>query len=65
MEAYSDFATVYDTFMDETPYEVWGDYVAELIDEYGISRPYTEPGSGTESAPDAEEIERCRGRYGS
>ncbi len=57
MEAYSDFATVYDTFMDETPYEVWGDYVAELIDEYGISRPYTEPGSGTESAPDAEEIE--------
>lgn len=57
MEAYSDFATVYDTFMDETPYEVWGDYVAELIDEYGISRPYTETGSGTESAPDAEEIE--------
>ncbi len=57
MEAYSDFATVYDTFMDETPYEVWGDYVAELIDEYGISRPYTEPGSGTEPAPDAEEIE--------
>ena len=57
MEAYSDFATVYDTFMDETPYEVWGDYVAELIDEYGISRPYTEPGSGTESAPDAVEIE--------
>lgn len=40
MEAYSDFATVYDTFMDETPYEVWGDYVAELIEEYGISKPY-------------------------
>ena len=32
MEAYSDFATVYDTFMDETPYDVWGDYVAGLID---------------------------------
>lgn len=59
MEAYSDFATVYDTFMDETPYEVWGDYVAELIDEYGISRPYTESTAeaGTEAEADAEAIE--------
>ena len=37
MEAYTDFATVYDTFMDETPYEVWGDFVVELINKYGIS----------------------------
>ncbi|WP_026488831.1 class I SAM-dependent DNA methyltransferase [Butyrivibrio sp. XBB1001] len=59
MEAYSDFATVYDTFMDETPYEVWGDYVAELIDEYGISRPYIESNAeaGTEAEADAEAIE--------
>ena len=38
MEAYTDFATVYDTFMDETPYDVWGDFVAGLIEKYGVSR---------------------------
>lgn len=39
MDAYTDFATVYDTFMDETPYEVWGDFVVELINKYGVSKP--------------------------
>ena len=39
MEAYTDFAAVYDTFMDETPYEVWGDFVSSLIDKYGVSKP--------------------------
>ena len=39
MEAYSDFATVYDTFMDETPYDVWGDFVAGLIEKHGLSKP--------------------------
>ena len=38
MEAYTDFAAVYDTFMDETPYEVWGTFVAGLIEKYGISK---------------------------
>ena len=38
MEAYTDFAKVYDTFMDETPYDVWGDFVDELIKQYGISK---------------------------
>ena len=42
MEAYSDFASVYDTFMDETPYDVWGDFVAGLIEKYGVSKPYAE-----------------------
>ena len=37
MEAYTDFAEVYDTFMDETPYEKWADFLARLIEEYGIS----------------------------
>ena len=45
MEAYTDFATVYDTFMDETPYEVWGTFVAGLIDKYGISKPVSGPAS--------------------
>ena len=39
MEAYTDFAEVYDTFMDETPYEKWADFLARLIEEYGISKP--------------------------
>ncbi|NLG02597.1 MAG: class I SAM-dependent methyltransferase [Clostridia bacterium] len=38
-EVYVDFAQVYDTFMDETPYEEWCDYLMELIQTYGISRP--------------------------
>jgi len=39
MEAYSDFASVYDTFMDETPYEDWCQFVEEIITKYGISKP--------------------------
>lgn len=35
MEAYTDFALVYDTFMDETPYEEWCDYLVELLHKYG------------------------------
>ncbi len=34
MEAYTDFALVYDTFMDETPYEEWCDYLVELLRRY-------------------------------
>ncbi len=39
MEAYTDFAYVYDTFMDETPYEKWRDFIAGTIEKYGISKP--------------------------
>ncbi len=39
MEAYTDFASVYDVFMDDTPYKEWADFLAELIDKYGISKP--------------------------
>jgi 2-polyprenyl-3-methyl-5-hydroxy-6-metoxy-1,4-benzoquinol methylase len=35
MEAYTDFALVYDTFMDETPYEEWCDHIVELLHKYG------------------------------
>lgn len=38
LEAYTDFASVYDTFMDDTPYQEWADFLAELIEKYGISR---------------------------
>lgn len=39
MEAYSGFAGVYDTFMDETPYDEWCEYLTGLIEKYGISSP--------------------------
>ncbi|MBO5082757.1 MAG: class I SAM-dependent methyltransferase [Lachnospiraceae bacterium] len=39
MEAYTDFASVYDTFMDETPYEEWAEFLHNLIKEYGKSEP--------------------------
>ena len=39
MKAYTDFAYVYDTFMDETPYEEWSLFLQEKIKQYGISRP--------------------------
>ena len=34
MEAYTDFAQVYDTFMDDTPYEEWCEYLVELLEKY-------------------------------
>ena len=39
MDSYTDFASVYDTFMDETPYAQWADYISQLIAKYGISQP--------------------------
>lgn len=39
MEAYRDFATVYDELMDNTPYELWGDRLDGLIKKYGVSKP--------------------------
>lgn len=39
MEAYTDFAYVYDTFMDATPYEEWVAFIKKTIEKYGISKP--------------------------
>ncbi len=52
MEAYSDFARVYDTFMDETPYEEWCEFLDKLIKEYGVS------GCGDKETGDALQSER-------
>lgn len=49
MEAYTDFASVYDTFMDETPYEEWAEFLHSLIKEYGISKPASDEDSTLES----------------
>ena len=34
--SYEGFAYVYDTFMDNVPYEEWTDYVTEILEEYEI-----------------------------
>ena len=36
MDAYTSFAAVYDTFMDNIPYEEWAAYVIGLLKEYRI-----------------------------
>ena len=50
MEAYTSFAVVYDTFMDNVPYEEWADYLWKLLREYGIAAGLVlELGCGTGS----------------
>lgn len=36
MEAYGGFAEVYDLFMDNVPYEKWGEYLLDRLLEHGI-----------------------------
>lgn len=36
MEAYTGFAQVYDIFMDNIPYDEWGDYLVSLLERYGV-----------------------------
>ncbi len=55
MEAYTDFASVYDTFMDETPYEEWADFIVEQIEKYGVSKP-CKADKEKEAEADTEEI---------
>ena len=36
MEAYTEFAAVYDEFMDNVPYDEWADYLHGLLQKDGI-----------------------------
>lgn len=36
MEAYTKFSEVYDTFMDNVPYEEWAQYIRSTLAQYGI-----------------------------
>ena len=36
MEAYSEFAQVYDLFMDNIPYDQWCEYLVTLLKKYGV-----------------------------
>ena len=38
MEAYTDFADVYDTFMDETPYEEWCEFLVQKMEDYKVPK---------------------------
>ena len=38
MEAYTDFADVYDTFMDETPYEQWCEFLVQTLEQYQVPK---------------------------
>ncbi len=37
MDAYTSFASVYDIFMDNIPYEEWAEYLMKLLKEYNIN----------------------------
>lgn len=36
MKAYTSFAHVYDTFMDNIPYKAWSQYLISLLKQYGV-----------------------------
>lgn len=38
MDAYTDFALVYDTLMDNTPYERWCEIITGILKRYGIEK---------------------------
>lgn len=38
MKVYTDFAQVYDEFMDETPYEEWCEFLVEMMEKYGVDK---------------------------
>jgi ubiquinone/menaquinone biosynthesis C-methylase UbiE len=48
MQAYTNFAEVYDIFMDNIPYEEWAEYLDEILKEYHIpNNMVLELGCGT------------------
>lgn len=48
MEAYTDFAALYDSFMEETPYDEWCDYIVSVLRKEKIDDGLVcELGSGT------------------
>ena len=50
MQPYTGFASVYDLFMDNVPYEEWTDYVVHLLKKYGVEQGIVlELGCGTGS----------------
>ena len=53
MEAYTSFASVYDTFMDNVPYEEWGAYIHSMLCKYGVREGIVlDLGCGTGTMPE-------------
>lgn len=61
MDAYTDFAYVYDTMMSDIPYDEWADYVKELLADEDIKpgAKVVELGCGTGSFT----LEMCKGGF--
>lgn len=58
MEAYSDFALVYDELMDNIPYDEWTEKIEKVINQYGISKPQRSVEVAKEDTEEALESER-------
>ena len=56
MEAYTDFAVVYDTFMDNTPYEDWAAHIDRLLKKYGLAQKEESGWQEGEEVPEEERI---------
>ena len=54
-ESYTSFARVYDTFMDNVPYEEWAEYLDMLLQKYGVFR-FTEVETTNNAKECAEEM---------
>lgn len=52
MEAYTDFASVYDIFMDETPYEEWCEFIVSLLHSYETKECMVPEGTEGETPED-------------
>ena len=48
---YTDFAGVYDIFMDDVPYQEWADFLDDMIRRYGISKPVMRAHADENSLP--------------
>ena len=57
-ESYTSFARVYDTFMDNVPYQEWADFLDDILQKYGCyGKPLTT--NPTEDATVTEEMEQA------
>lgn len=56
MEAYRDFAAVYDELMDNVPYGQWSERLHGLIEKYGVSKPERSAESVPVSECSAEDV---------
>ncbi len=58
MEAYTDFAEVYDELMDDTPYEEWCDFLMGIFRRYGVDSS----GEREEKADDMSAVSEQTGK---